>query len=100
MGSRSLRPAPSTSRPGASLGSVSGELGLRGFLEARGHELIVTPDKDGPDSEFERQARYAAGTREILEHFLDGSPIRDEYLIVGGGNSQAPERTRTRPARA
>jgi formate dehydrogenase len=41
--------------PGALLGSVSGELGLRSFLEARGHELVVTADKDGPDSEFERE---------------------------------------------
>jgi formate dehydrogenase len=40
--------------PGALLGSVSGELGLRRFLEERGHTLIVTSDKDGPDSEFER----------------------------------------------
>ncbi|TCK21347.1 NAD-dependent formate dehydrogenase [Pseudonocardia endophytica] len=40
--------------PGALLGSVSGELGLRGFLEAQGHELIVTSDKDGDDSEFDR----------------------------------------------
>jgi formate dehydrogenase len=31
------------------------------------------------------QARYAAGTREILECFLAGQPIRDEYLIVDGG---------------
>jgi hypothetical protein len=31
------------------------------------------------------QARYAAGTREILECFFDGTPIRDEYLIVDGG---------------
>ena len=41
--------------PGELLGSVSGELGLRKFLEDRGHELIVTSDKDGPDSEFERR---------------------------------------------
>jgi formate dehydrogenase len=41
--------------PGELLGSVSGELGLRGFLEGRGHELIVTSDKDGPRSVFERQ---------------------------------------------
>jgi formate dehydrogenase len=41
--------------PGELLGSVSGELGLRSFLEARGHTLIVTSDKDGPDSEFERE---------------------------------------------
>jgi formate dehydrogenase len=41
--------------PGELLGSVSGELGLRKFLEDAGHTLIVTSDKDGPDSEFERQ---------------------------------------------
>jgi formate dehydrogenase len=41
--------------PGELLGSVSGELGLRRFLEQHGHELIVTADKDGPDSEFERR---------------------------------------------
>src|SRR6478672_2128916 len=41
--------------PGELVGSVSGELGLRGFLEQRGHELIVTADKDGPDSVFERE---------------------------------------------
>ena len=40
--------------PGQLLGSVSGELGLREFLEGRGHTLIVTSDKDGPDSKFER----------------------------------------------
>ena len=33
--------------PGELLGSVSGELGLRKFLEERGHQLIVTSDKDG-----------------------------------------------------
>src|SRR5580704_7155423 len=41
--------------PGALLGSVSGELGLRPFLESEGHTLVVTSDKDGSDSEFERQ---------------------------------------------
>ncbi len=41
--------------PGELLGSVSGELGLRKFLEERGHTLVVTSDKDGPDSQFERQ---------------------------------------------
>jgi formate dehydrogenase len=40
--------------PGELLGCVSGELGLRPYLEAGGHELVVTADKDGPDSEFER----------------------------------------------
>ncbi len=41
--------------PGQLLGSVSGELGLREFLESRGHSLVVTSDKDGPDSVFERE---------------------------------------------
>src|SRR5215211_1646509 len=41
--------------PGELVGSVSGELGLRDFLEELGHELVVTSDKDGPDSEFERR---------------------------------------------
>ncbi|HET8873105.1 MAG TPA: NAD-dependent formate dehydrogenase [Gaiellaceae bacterium] len=40
--------------PGELLGSVSGALGLKAFLEEGGHRLIVTSDKDGPDSEFER----------------------------------------------
>jgi formate dehydrogenase len=41
--------------PGDLLGSVSGELGLRPFLEEAGHELVVTSDKDGADSEFDRR---------------------------------------------
>jgi len=41
--------------PGELLGSVSGELGLRSFLEQRGHDLIVTADKDGSDSVFEQE---------------------------------------------
>jgi len=41
--------------PGHLLGSVSGELGLRQFLERAGHTLVVTSDKDGPDSVFERE---------------------------------------------
>src|SRR5918999_2171584 len=41
--------------PGELLGSVSGGLGLRRFLEERGHTFVVTADKDGPDSRFERE---------------------------------------------
>ncbi len=50
-------PSPSAIdfQPGQLLGSVSGELGLRKFLESAGHELVVTSDKDGPDSAFERE---------------------------------------------
>lgn len=45
--------------PGELLGSVSGELGLRKFLEERGHELVVTSDKDGEDSVFDRELEDA-----------------------------------------
>jgi len=41
--------------PGELLGCVSGELGLRKFLEERGHTFIVTSDKEGPDSRFEKE---------------------------------------------
>ena len=41
--------------PGELLGSVSGELGLRKFLEGLGHTLVVTSNKDGADSMFERE---------------------------------------------
>ena len=47
-------PAAIDFEPGELLGCVSGELGLRKFLEDRGHTLVVTSDKDGPDSEFEK----------------------------------------------
>jgi formate dehydrogenase len=41
-------------KPGELVGCVSGELGLRKYLESQGHELVVTSDKEGPDSTFER----------------------------------------------
>src|SRR6201996_584206 len=40
--------------PGVLLGSVSGELGLRPYLEGLGHELVVTSDKDGENSVFDQ----------------------------------------------
>jgi len=42
-------------KPGELLGSVSGELGLRKFLEGLGHTLIVTADKEGKNSVFDRE---------------------------------------------
>ena len=42
-------------KPGELLGCVSGELGLRKYLEAEGHTFIVTSDKDGPHSIFEKE---------------------------------------------
>ncbi|BBY56304.1 formate dehydrogenase [Mycolicibacillus koreensis] len=41
--------------PGELLGCVSGALGLRRFFADAGYELVVTSDKDGPDSVFERE---------------------------------------------
>ena len=52
-------PAAIDFTPGELLGCVSGELGLRSFVEGRGHRLVVTADKDGPDSVFERELREA-----------------------------------------
>jgi formate dehydrogenase len=43
----------------------------------------MTPHMSG--SSLSAQARYAAGTREILESFFTGRPIRSEYLVVDGG---------------
>ena len=42
-------------QPGELLGTVSGELGLRKFLESGGHSFVVTSDKDGANSVFERE---------------------------------------------
>lgn len=41
-------------KPGELIGCVSGELGLRKYLEANGHELIVTSDKEGADSVLDK----------------------------------------------
>lgn len=42
-------------KPGQLLGSVSGELGLRKFLEDLGHTLVVTSDKDGANSTLDKE---------------------------------------------
>src|SRR5271155_4110875 len=41
--------------PGQLLGSVSGALGLRKFLEEQGHKLVVTSDKDGAGSTLDKE---------------------------------------------
>ncbi len=46
-------------KPGQLLGSVSGELGLRKFLEKNGHKLVVTSDKDGSDSVLDKELHDA-----------------------------------------
>ncbi|WP_046468568.1 NAD-dependent formate dehydrogenase [Allosalinactinospora lopnorensis] len=45
--------------PGELLGCVSGELGLRNFLESQGNTLVVTSDKEGPDSVLDRELEDA-----------------------------------------
>ena len=45
--------------PGTLLGSVSGELGLRKYLESNGHTLVVTSSKDGADSVLDRELHDA-----------------------------------------
>ncbi|SFB36460.1 formate dehydrogenase [Collimonas sp. OK607] len=46
-------------QPGTLLGSVSGELGLRKYLEAQGHQLVVTSSKDGANSVLDRELHDA-----------------------------------------
>ncbi|WP_341941851.1 NAD-dependent formate dehydrogenase [Microbacterium sp. LWH10-1.2] len=41
--------------PGQLLGSVSGGLGLKDWLESEGHTVVITSDKEGADSVFERE---------------------------------------------
>jgi hypothetical protein len=48
----------------------------------------MTPHISG--STLSAQARYAAGTREILECWFEGRPIRNEYLIVDSGKHRRP----------
>jgi formate dehydrogenase len=43
----------------------------------------MTPHISG--SSLSAQTRYSAGTREILESYFAGKPIRTEYLIVDKG---------------
>src|SRR5436309_8587829 len=68
--------------PGQLLGSVSGELGLRKFLEAAGHTLVVTSDKDGPDSVFERELADA--------DIVISQPFWPAYLTSPGSGSPRP----------
>ena len=42
-------------KPGQLLGCVSGELGLRKFLESNGHKLVVTSDKDAEGCKADKE---------------------------------------------
>ena len=45
--------------PGQLLGCVSGELGLRKFLESNGHTLVVTSDKDSKGCKADKELKDA-----------------------------------------
>jgi formate dehydrogenase len=45
--------------PGDLLGSVSGGLGLKHFLENQGHRFVVTSDKEGSNSVFAKELKDA-----------------------------------------
>ena len=62
-------------KPGALLGSVTGELGLKKYLESLGHTFIVTSDKDGPKSRFERELPDA--------EIVISQPFWPAYLTAG-----------------
>jgi formate dehydrogenase len=64
--------------PGHLLGSVSGELGLRKYLEGAGHTLIVTSDKDGPHSVLEREL--------VDADVIISQPFWPAYLTAGIGS--------------
>ena len=48
-------PAKIDFTPGDLLGSISGGLGLKKFLEDQGHEFVVTSDKDVQNSVFDQE---------------------------------------------
>ena len=60
--------------PGELLGCVSGELGLRKFLEDRGHELVVTSDKDGENCELDQHLKDA--------HYVISQPFYPAYITA------------------
>jgi len=60
--------------PGDLLGCVSGELGLRKFLESRGHTLVVTSDKDGEGSQLDKELSDA--------HYVISQPFWPAYITA------------------
>ena len=48
---------------------------------------VMTPHVSG--TTLEAQKRYAAGVRNSLEDFIQGRPIRDDYVMVADGEIQS-----------
>ena len=79
-------------KPGELLGSVSGELGLRKFLEKAGHTLVVTSDKDGANSTFDKE--LARRRDRDLAALLAG--LYDQGALRQGEEAQAHHHRRHR----
>ncbi|XP_073060330.1 formate dehydrogenase, mitochondrial [Primulina eburnea] len=56
------------------LGCVENALGIREWLESKGHRYIVTSDKDGPDSELEKHIPDL--------HVLISTPFHPAYVTA------------------
>eukprot|EP01060_Flectonema_neradi_P022140 TRINITY_DN30424_c0_g1_i1.p1 TRINITY_DN30424_c0_g1~~TRINITY_DN30424_c0_g1_i1.p1 ORF type:complete len:419 (+),score=94.20 TRINITY_DN30424_c0_g1_i1:70-1326(+) len=79
--------------PGDLLGCVSGELGLRKYLESEGHTFVVTSDKDGPDSVLAREIKDADVVISqpfwpayITKEIMDSAPNLKLCLTAGIGS--------------
>jgi formate dehydrogenase len=54
------------------LGCVENALGIREWLESKGHKYVVTSDKNGPDSELDKELEDA--------HILITTPFHPAYI--------------------
>ena len=85
-------------KPGELLGCVSGELGLRKFLEEQGHKLVVTSDKDGAGLDA-RKGVAGRGNRDlaaVLAGLSDGGADRQGAQAQAGhhrGDRFGPRRS-------
>jgi hypothetical protein len=77
---------------------VSGELGLRWFLDEAGHTLVVTSDKEGPDSVFDRELPDAEWCSLTIWADIRSGVARIWYGLGAGrgtgGQAGQPERRR------
>eukprot|EP01059_Diplonema_ambulator_P022321 TRINITY_DN37604_c0_g1_i1.p1 TRINITY_DN37604_c0_g1~~TRINITY_DN37604_c0_g1_i1.p1 ORF type:complete len:421 (+),score=159.38 TRINITY_DN37604_c0_g1_i1:56-1318(+) len=80
-------------KPGELLGCVSGELGLRKYLESKGHTLVVTSDKDGPNSQLAKEIKDADVVISqpfwpayITKELMDSAPNLKLCLTAGIGS--------------
>lgn len=58
-GQKTPTPSAIDFKPGELLGSVSGALGLKKWANDNGHQLIVTSDKEGPNSTLDKELHDA-----------------------------------------